>query len=243
MRASSCRILLLIAALAIPLAACDTAPLEPLDHAVDDRAALGSLGLDTCDPALHTFTSDVTNRFLPLPVGQVQHFAGEEDGVAFTFDVTVFDGFERVGAVDTRVVEEREWEDGELVEVSINYFAQTEEGTVCYFGETVDIYEDGEVVGHDGSWRADEAGHAPGIIMPAHPRVGMRYPQEWAPGIAEDRAAVLALGEGAETEWGIFAKTLRTLDFNPLDGDSGEKVYALGVGLVVDGPAELVGID
>jgi hypothetical protein len=37
-------------------------------------------------------------------------------------------------------------ENGLLVEVSRDFFAQAPGGTVCYFGEDVDDYEDGEIV-------------------------------------------------------------------------------------------------
>lgn len=49
-------------------------------------------------------------------------------------------------AVFARVMEERETEDGELVEVSRNFVADCfPSHDVYYFGEGVDIYEDGEV--------------------------------------------------------------------------------------------------
>ena len=69
--------------------------------------------------------------------------------------------------VIARVVEERESEDGELVEVSRNWFARcVETGDIFYFGEEVDDYEDGEIVGHEGGWQAGKNGAVPGIIMP-----------------------------------------------------------------------------
>ena len=44
---------------------------------------------------------------------------------------------------------------GELVEVSRNFYARcTQTGDIYYFGEDVDIYEDGVVVSHDGAWLA-----------------------------------------------------------------------------------------
>jgi hypothetical protein len=84
--------------------------------------------------------------------------------------------------VTTRVVEEIEWEDsipfgtidaGEaLIERSLNYFAQTQDGTVCYFGEAVDIYENGVVVSHEGAWRADapDTDNGPGSSCLPSPR-------------------------------------------------------------------------
>ena len=62
---------------------------------------------------------------------------------------------ELVDGVLTREVVEREKEDGELVEISYNYFAHCREtGDVWYFGEDVDDYEGGVIVGHGGAWRA-----------------------------------------------------------------------------------------
>ena len=78
-----------------------------------------------------------------------------------------------------------------------------------------------------------------GIAMPADPRVGDRYQMELAPGIAEDEGRVV--GSGSVTvPVGSFSETIRVRESNPLDGDKGYKVYAHGVGLIVDGSVELV---
>src|SRR4051812_33260924 len=66
-----------------------------------------------------------------------------------------------------RLVEERETEDGELVEISRNYFSNCwASRDVYYFGEDVDIYKNGKVVGHEGAWLAGRHGALPGIAMP-----------------------------------------------------------------------------
>jgi hypothetical protein len=80
---------------------------------------------------------------------------------------------------------------------------------VCYFGETVDMYEDGVVVSHEGSWRADEPGNAPGVFMPARPKPGMKFAQEVAPGVAEDRARIVARGFTITVPAGTFTTTIR----------------------------------
>ncbi len=64
---------------------------------------------------------------------------GDEDGVEIEVIVSVLDETEMVDGVLTRVVEERESEDGELVEVSRNFWALcTETGDIFYFGEGVE---------------------------------------------------------------------------------------------------------
>jgi hypothetical protein len=131
--------------------------------------------------------------------------------------------------------------DESLIERSLNYFAQTTEGTVCYFGETVDIYEDGVIVSHEGAWRADAQGNAPGVFMPADPQPGMTFQQENAPGVAEDQATIVRFTT-ARTPAGTFTNALLVRDFNPLDGSSSTKAYAPGVGLVIDETLELISV-
>ena len=111
---------------------------------------------------------------------------------------------------------------------------------MCYFGEEVDIYDgDGKVVSNAGEWLADGQTNVPGIFMPASPEVGHAFQQEIAPGIAEDKAAIVERGVMTEVPAGTFTDTLTIVDRNPLDGDQGTKVYAHGVGLIIDGPSEL----
>jgi hypothetical protein len=123
---------------------------------------------------LCTFTASGSNPYFPLWVGHAVLLEGEEedDGeiVEVSLLITVLDVTELVDGVVTRVVEERESIDGELYEVSRNFFATCREtGDVWYFGENVDFYEDGQIVDHHGSWRAGIDGAQPGIQMPSVP--------------------------------------------------------------------------
>ena len=139
-----------------------------------------------------------------------------------------------------------EFEDEELVEVALDYYAVAPDGTVCYFGEDVDNYEDGMVVDNEGSWRAGENGNKPGIIMPGNPQVGQVYMQEFAPGIAEDQAENVALGEELDVPYGVFDDTLSVEDCNPLPPEAGtidEKVYVSGIGIALDEVAELTSFE
>ncbi|HET9225337.1 MAG TPA: hypothetical protein VFR31_01605 [Thermoanaerobaculia bacterium] len=138
--------------------------------------------------------------------------------------------------VKTRVVEEREWEDDELVEVSRNYFAICDQtGDVFYFGEAVDDYEDGEIVGHDGAWLAGIGGAQPGILMPGRYLLGARYFQEIAPGIAMDRGENTATGLTITTPAGTFHDCVEVIETSPLEpGHESLKRYCPGIGLVED---------
>jgi hypothetical protein len=210
-----------------------------------------------CDPTQAGWTTDITNAHFPLLAGAVWVYTGKERGTSLGLRISVLGGTETFNfghgdKVGTLRVEELEWEDANadgmigdpadepLIEISVNYFAQTADGTVCYFGEDVDIYEDGEVVSHEGAWRADDPGNAPGIFMPATPERGMTYQQEFAPGVAEDQATVTRTGLSVTAPAGAFTDVVRIADFNPLDNSRGTKDYAPGVGQIRDGPFDLI---
>jgi hypothetical protein len=156
--------------------------------------------------------------------------------------ITVLDKTRVISGVTTRVVEEREWKKGKLYELSLNYFALCEgSNDVYYFGEDVDIFEDKKPVRHDGSWLAGNGGNRAGLMMPGSPKVGMKYYQEVAPGVAMDRAEIVSVNEKCRTPAGTFTgcvKIRETSTLEPLASDV--KYYAPGVGFVGDGSLRIV---
>ena len=147
--------------------------------------------------------------------------------------------------ITTRVVQEFETADGELAEISYNFFATClPDRDVYYFGERVNIYEDGQVVGHEGQWLAGRHGAEAGIIMPGPAfLLGSRYMQEIAPGVAMDRAEHVALDLDVYVPAGAFEDCVRVRETTPLEpGSASIKVYCPGVGLVRDGALELIAI-
>ena len=172
---------------------------------------------------------------------------GEEDGEEIRVVKTVLRRTETIflpaiGRVQTRVVEEREYVDGELIEVSKNFFAICDKtNDVYYFGEQVDIFHPDGTISHDGSWRAGVNGALPGIMMPGAFLLGARYFQEQAPGIAMDQAEHVEMELEVDTEAGTFADCVRVIETTPLEpGAESEKIYCPGVGQVVDNVVRLV---
>lgn len=143
-----------------------------------------------------------------------------------------------VAGVETRVVHVLDYEDGVLVEGTEDYYAQDAAGVVYYLGESVDEYEDGEVSGHGGAWLAGTDGALAGVFMPARPQVGDDFEQERAPGVAEDRSTVVAVGATVTVPAGTFDGCLETEDLDPIDGVTERKWYCPDVGLVKEGFAE-----
>jgi len=236
--------LALLASALIWCIGCDGSSSGDDDDDDDDEGECPDTNLDIAVCALDAgpFSLTIDNEFFPLVVGAQLVLEGEDDGETIRVEINVLEETEDVAGVTTRVVTETEYEDGELVEVSWNWFAQAPDGTVCYFGEGVDIYEDGEVISHDGAWRAGEDGALPGIIMPGDPQVGQVFYQEYYEGVAMDSSEIYAFGEEIDVPAGTFDDTLTALDYNELEGEcEGErKVYISGIGLAIDEEAELI---
>jgi len=197
------------------------------------------------------FRASGENPYFILEPGYHLVFEGEEDGEQISLEISVLRETEEItlpdiGAVRTRVVEERESVDGELVEVSRNFFVICRPtNDIYYFGEEVDIYNEDGTITHEGAWRAGEPDNdglaEPGIIMPGTFLLGSRYYQEMADGIALDRAEHVEMGIEITTEAGTFTDCVRVVETTPLEpGAESEKIYCPEVGLVVDDIVELV---
>lgn len=183
----------------------------------------------------------VNKYFIPLKTGCFLAFTGEEDGETLTLRISVLNRTRMVAGVRCAVVREMEWVDGEIKEISFNYFAICPKcNDVFYFGEDVDIYEDGEVASHAGAWLAGVNGAKPGLVMPGRPLNGCRYVQEIAPGVAMDRAEHLSDQVTVQTPGGTFQNCLFVAETTPLEpGHVSLKYYARGVGLIQDGVLKL----
>lgn len=192
------------------------------------------------------------NPYFILVPGRRLVFEGEDEGVQKRLLVTVLretrpitldiGGEQRT--VVTRVVEEREYSDGVLVEKSRNFFAIcAPTNDVFYFGETVNIYAPGQPVSHDGAWLAGQEGAKPGIIMPGRFLLGARYFQEQAPGIAMDQAEHTRMGLTIKkTALGTLKNCVEVIETTPLEPGESRKVYCPGIGLVIDNEVRLVEI-
>jgi hypothetical protein len=183
-----------------------------------------------------TFSSTGKNPYFILEPGhQLVLEKGSEKVV-----MTILDETKIVNGIETRILEEREWDGSELVEVSRNFFAicnQTND--VFYFGEEVDDYKDGKIVGHGGAWLAGQNGATAGIIMPGTFLLGSRYYQEIAPGVAMDRGENVEMGLTVDTPAGRFEHCVKVIETSPLESGKSVKIYAPGVGMIVDSGLKL----
>ena len=189
-----------------------------------------------------TFSDLGRNRYFVLEPGHQLNLAGEIRAGLFEVRQTVTNQTRVINGVNTRLVEELERVNGEVVELSLNYYALCQEtGDLFYFGEQVELLDGGVVVSSEGSWEAGVDGALPGIAMPATFMLGARYQMEIAPGIAMDRVENLDAGFSFPTPAGTFDNCVRTLESTPLEpGERTVKVYAEGIGAVADDVLRLV---
>ena len=179
------------------------------------------------------FTTNVTNTYFPLVPGTTCRYATPDGSETMTVEVT--GQTKVVMGVTTLVVRETHRENGVIVEVSENWYAQDADGNVWYFGEFSQDYANGVPTTSAGSWEAGVGGALPGIIMPADPQHGQTYFQEFAPDVATDMAMVLTTNDSVTVPAGTYSNVLRTKEWTPLENATVEhKYYAPGVGLIME---------
>jgi hypothetical protein len=177
-----------------------------------------------------------TNPYITMQPGRVLSLKNGID----TLTVTILPDTQEVDGVRAGVLEERETKNGQLVEVSRNFFATDRNtGDVYYFGEDVDNYKDGKIIDHESAWRAGALGARFGLMIPAKPIVGQKFFQEVAPKVALDRVEVVSIDETVKTPAGTFEHCVHLRETTPLESDVSHKYYAPGVGMIKDDEFEL----
>ena len=193
-------------------------------------------------PLKFTHPREVTNSFLPLASLQQDVLEGTEGGTKVRIERTAKPGVRKrfkLGdqVIDALVVEDREFEDGELAEVTLDYFAQADDGTVLYLGEKVDEFKHGKVTGHSGAWMLGKETKVPGVILPSSPGVGDKFRSEDVPRITTEDDEVVAVGETVTVPAGTYRDCLKVKE-SLSDGKTEYKYYARGVGVVKEVPQE-----
>ncbi len=226
----------------------------------DDKNFTSQFRLQDC-----WFTTWGHNPYFPLRPGhQVVLEEGEERVVITVLrDTKVINLDGR--RIRTRVVEERESENGMVFEISRNFFAVClKTNDVFYFGEDVFVCDIDDTGGFDadgricangdepenpGQWRAGVNGAIPGVIMPGGFLLGSKYFQEVALADgAADRGENVGMGLEFNENGFDFKGCVKVLDTDSAEGgascsEGDEKVYCPRVGQVIDEDLKLVEIN
>jgi len=203
---------------------------------------------DPVTPPVFSNPLNSTNEYAPFEAEGFKVYSGKDEGEKIVV-IDFFSAETRTFMVDGNPVEcallkEVEFEEGELIEISCNYFAEADDGTVYYFGETVDNYEDGVVVDNEGSWLvggptlpSDPPTTAtalePAVFMPGNPEVGDSWKPEDIFPIVDETVTLKKEGQKQKLPAGKFKDTIKVEETTQLDPKSKEtKWYAPGVGFI-----------
>ena len=185
------------------------------------------------DPA--NFVVRIDNRYLPYEPGTRLHFEGVRGSTRQTDDQVVLRRTRRILGVTCTVVRDTVSEHGRAVERTDDWYAQDRQGNVWYMGEDSFERRNGRFVKAGDSWESGVNGAQPGIIMPADPRPGDAYRQEYyPPGKALDQARVLRRSGRLTVRYGTFRRLLVTSELSPLEPQTEHKYYAPGVGEIAE---------
>jgi hypothetical protein len=191
------------------------------------------------------FVIHVDNPYFPLRPGTTYRYKGTKDGKP-TIDIfRISRGRRRILGVPCAIVKDRLFEAGKLAERTTDWYAQDRQGRVWYFGEsTAELNAAGKVASTEGSWQTGIRGAKPGIFMPATPRPGQSFRQEFFKGQAEDHFRVIGLHAPISVPSGFYPHALLTREWTPLEpGVIDRKYYVRGVGEVSEetakGPLEI----
>lgn len=211
----SARLVVALLVGAAALTACGSAS-EPYPPTGIDQLVIPTPSLDPAD-----FVDQVDNPWLPLAPGSEWRYTRSSQSSDVTVIVTVAASPREVrGVVATVVTTAVSRRAGEAEVEATDWYAQDADGNVWHLGE-------------QGVWEAGVDGAEAGLAMAAHPRVGDGYRTGYAPGVAEDTAAVVDTDGSASVPYGDLTDLVETEQRTPLDpGVVDHLSYARGIGLV-----------
>jgi len=187
-------------------------------------------------PSRFSNGATITNEWFPIQPGRrwITDGVTIEDGerIPHRITFTVTNLTKVIEGVRAAVVWIEDYSDGVLVEKEIAFYAQDDDGTVWYFGEHPEEYEDGEFVAAP-TWIAGLDDAMPGIKMFADPGAHTEaWYQGWGPkvewsdfGRLDERGIKDCVAAGCFENVDRFAESS--------DGEAGIyqlKSYAKGVG-------------
>ncbi len=195
-------------------------------------ASFSAMSADNPSRLKFSHPREITNSYLPLTTLKQDVLKSGDERVERTTKPEVHKAFQIGGqTIDALAVEDREYASGKLAEVTLDYFAQADDGTVYYLGEDVDEYKNDKIVGHSGAWLLGKDTQKPGTLMPAHPKVGDQFRSEDVPKITWEADEVVSVSETVTVPAGIYTNCVKIRE-KTSDGDIEYKYYAPGVGCV-----------
>jgi hypothetical protein len=153
------------------------------------------------DPSNFDNPTDINNPWMPMQPGTKWVYEGtavDEDGNSFArrIEFTVTDLTKEIAGVRTAVAWIVDYNNDEVIEKEIAFYAQDNDGNVWYLGEHPEEFKDGKFIDAP-TWIAGLEDAMAGIKMMAQPQVGMaKYYQGWGPAVEwSDYGEVQKMGQ------------------------------------------------
>lgn len=189
------------------------------------------------DPDNFSNSAAITNPYFPMAPGTKYRWEGqafdEGDKVTRAIEFTVTNLTKEINGVVTRVARDIDITDGDAEELELTFYAQDDFGTVWYFGEYSEEYDDARIV-KSPTWLAGLRGARAGIMMPAEPRTGTPdYAEGWGGTDVEwtDRGKVDKVRVKDCVPTGCYTDVTVIDEFNPDEPETHQlKYYAPNVG-------------
>ena len=183
---------------------------------------------------------DITNPYLPMATLKQDILEGIEANAKLRMERTTKPDIHKtfkIGdqTVETLCVEDREFKNGALAEVALDYFAQDDNGTVYYLGEDVDEYKDGKIVGHEGTWLFGRDTQSPGVLFPGIPKIGDKFMSEDVSKAMHEDDEIVSLSETVTTPAGTYQNCIKLKEVLA-DGDVEYKYFAKDIGVSARSP-------
>ena len=140
------------------------------------------------DPANFTNSTVIDNVWMPMQPGTrwvLEGTAVDDEGNNLTrrIDFTITDLTKEIAGVQTVVAWIIDYNDGEVIEREVAFYAQDNDGNVWYFGEHPEEFENGEFVKASPWIHGIEDARA-GVKMVKDPQPGIaKYYQGWGPAV------------------------------------------------------------
>jgi hypothetical protein len=132
--------------------------------------------------------TDINNKWMPMQPGTTWAYEGtavDEEGNNFArrIEFTVTDLTKEIADVNTVAAWIVDYNNDEIIEKEIAFYAQDNDGNVWYLGEHPEEFKDGKFIDAP-TWIAGLEDARAGIKMMAEPKVGAaKYFQGWGPAV------------------------------------------------------------
>jgi hypothetical protein len=205
--------------------------LAKLGKAARRHIAPASKRVDLTVPSFSDSTK-VTNPLFPIGDLRSVVLVGRFNGMPWRAETSLLPTTRTIawagGRVKTLQSQFVAYLNGRIYEVAVDHYAQSDDGSVWYFGEDAFTYRNGLASNVKETWRAGVNG-LPTMIMPGHPRVGDVYRPENIPGLIFEQVTVKKLGETLNGPSGPVRGAMVGQELH-MEGDLENKTFAPGYG-------------